>query len=289
MFRSNWRIVFAFIGLLTLAAAVWSQTAPANSQKVEAGSNQATGNKQDSAAKPIAARNLPNGEHAVKPDCGTPKECRAEQRSKDDLVAQQLAAKAAADQARSSWWQTGVGAAGVILLILTVLYTHRATKAAVDAVTTLVGVERARISMIHRGSVTTIDGVTGHFQLGLLNVGRTTGILKETCIEGSQTGLFADFNPANIKKHNANIPTEGPAAVHALDFPLASDEFRFLVGYYKFSTIFSKRVLTDYFCLEIGDAELPLPPEGADATAAPQKHYVPVIYRTDLDWPPDEE
>lgn len=283
MFRSSRLIIFAIIGWLTLTPSAASQLAPASSQKVETSANSAADQKQSRTTKTVGSRNFGNREQTVKSDCGTPKECRSEQRDKDDLIAQQIAAKAAADQARSSWWQTGVGAAGVILLILTVAYTHLATKAAVNAVSTLIGVERARISLCHIGGTTTFDGSAASFILALLNNGRTAGVLKESCVQGSATGLFADFEPTNIMKHNTVISMDKPVHFRDFEFTLNDEANKFLVGYYKFSTIFSKRIYTDYFCLEVGELELPLEGDGL------VQRVVSTTYRTDLDWPPDEE
>ena len=288
MFRRYRNIFFATLGFLAVTTTVASQAGAAVSrQKVEAGANQPANQKQRGSAYAVGARNLINRKDAVKPECGAPKECRAEQREKDDLVAQQVAAKAAADQARSSWWQTGVGAAGVVLLILTVLYTHIATKAAVNAVATLVAVERARLAMNEINCITTKDGITGKFSLGVKNMGRSTAALREVCIQGSKTGLFKDFAPVKIDKHNSGIATEHFSLAGEFEFPLGDPGFAFIVGYYKFSTIFSKRLLTDYFCMEVCEFQMPLIP-GAAATAG-KSHFGPSRYRTDLDWPPDEE
>src|SRR5579884_4298238 len=235
--RSYWRVIFAF-GCLTLASTAASQRAATHGHEIEASSERAADHKKDGTANTIAAGNLADGKKPVQPDCGTAKECRAEQRQKDNLVAQQTAANAAVSQRNAAWWQVGVGAAGVILLILTVLYSQVATKAAVDAVSTLVAVERARIAM-NENCITTRDGKTATFALGLRNVGRTVGALKETCIQGSSTGLFADFKPTNVAQFNANIPTETYGLVQTFDFALGDPGYAFVVGYYKFTTLFS--------------------------------------------------
>jgi hypothetical protein len=314
MFTGYWRIILAVVGLLAFGGISQLQAAAGDSPKVEASANRSAQEKENSAANAVTPRVVGNREQAVQPDCGTPKECRAEQRSKDDLVAQQLAAKSADSQRRAAWWQTGVGAAGVILLILTVIYTHLATRAAINSVKTLIAVERARVSVPATGVVNTKDGKTATFSLSVRNSGRTAGTLRETSIGCSKTGLFKDFVPQNVKKQNTLIPKDG-AVVDTLEFGLGGDN-RFIVGYYKFSTIFSTKLVTDYFCYEIEDATKafakarkaqkaaadaayaeavqeaanegkppPPKPRGKGAVSA----NVPSRYRTDLDWPPDED
>ena len=321
MSRSYWLKVFAFVGLISLAFGSGTLKATAgDSPKIETGANRSAANEQRSAGNAIAARNVGDRKNAVKSDCGTPKECRAEQRQKDDLVAQQTVAQAAVSQRNAAWWQTGVGAAGVMLLILTVIYTHLATSAAINSVKTLIAVERARIAIQENDPVTTSDGKSAAFRMFLSNDGRSAGVLRETCITHSKTGLFKDFIPENVKKQNKLIPMKAANLFDTFSFDL-SETAKFIVGYYKFSTIFSDKLVTDYFCFELGDAgpavlvakksqEIarnaanierakkavaeggPAPPPirkpKADARLT-NPVTVPTVYRTDLDWPPDED
>ncbi len=300
MSRSNWCIIFTLIGSLTLlsgAAAQNNAQVTGGSPEIHRGAEWSAHQEQPNSAKAIAPANIENGEQAVQPECGTPQECRTEQRQKDDLVAQQSMAQAASSQRTATWWQTGVGAAGVLLLILTVIYTHLATRAAINSVATLVAVERARITIEDQGMLTTKDGKTIECKMVLSNVGRTTGTLRETCMTGSVTGLYKDFVPDNIKKHNTLI-LEQESEFDELSLDIERTGAKFIVGYYRFSTIFSKKLVTDYFCFEIG--KMPkIPPRRRRKRPAPgqplPQHQprvdvqIPLIYRTDLDWPPDED
>jgi Subunit ChlI of Mg-chelatase len=109
-------------------------------------------------------------------------------------------------------------------------------------------------------------------------------MLAAYVVVGSGTGSFADFKPNNIKKHNSVIPMDRWAVFNSLSFPMGDASHKFVVGFYRFSTIFSDKLVTDYFCYEIGDPELPL-----EAEEAGKPKIVPVVYRTDLDWPPDQD
>jgi uncharacterized membrane protein len=225
-------------------------------------------------------------------------------------------AEAASSQRNATWWQTGIGAAGVILLILTVIYTHLATRAAIGSVKTLIAVERARVTGALDGVLRTRDGKIGIFSLHLINKGRSAGVLRESSIVISQTGLYKDFKPEDKQKHNILIETADWVEYRKFEFDLKSDEAKFIVGYYKFSTIFSSKLVTDYFCYEIGAipnvrklaaarkaaaaaaeeaaaaaavAEGKPPPAAKPKVIANPLIPVPVVYRTDLDWPPDED
>ena len=130
MSRSYRSIFLAIVGCLTLLSAAAAQNVAnvaSNSNEIHRSADRRTQNEQGNSAQAVGAgRTVENGEQAEQAECGTAKECRAEQREKDDLVAQQraataaeAAAKAGQDQLYAAWWQAGIGAAGVILLILT--------------------------------------------------------------------------------------------------------------------------------------------------------------------------
>lgn len=319
MLRSYRGIILAIVGGLTLAGGAIAQNVAkvtAGGQEIQASADRSAEHKQGNAAQAIAPADVEHREQAIQPECGTPQECRTEQRNQDDLIAQQAMAEAASSQRNATWWQTGIGAAGVILLILTVIYTHLATRAAIGSVKTLIAVERARVTGALDGVLRTRDGKIGIFSLHLINKGRSAGVLRESSIVISQTGLYKDFKPEDKQKHNILIETADWVEYRKFEFDLKSDEAKFIVGYYKFSTIFSSKLVTDYFCYEIGAipnvrklaaarkaaaaaaeeaaaaaavAEGKPPPAAKPKVIANPLIPVPVVYRTDLDWPPDED
>ena len=73
------------------------------------------------------------GEKASAADCGDAKECRAEQRNYSDLRAQWHAAEGAHGQLYFARWQTWLGGAGTVLIFFALLFSARATKAAVKS------------------------------------------------------------------------------------------------------------------------------------------------------------
>lgn len=318
MSRSGRGIILAIIGWLVLANAAFAQNsanvAPGR-EEIQSSAQRGTNQEKGNAAQAVAPTNVSDGENTVESECGTRQECRAEQRDQDDLIAQQAMAEAASSQRTATWWQTGIGAMGVILLILTVIYTHLATRAAIGSVKTLVAVERARVAIPETGLITTHDGKTGSFRLMLMNTGRTGAALQESCITGSSTGLYADFKADNIEKHNKHIDTSEYTRFGSYEFDLGDPAHKFIVGYYKYSTIFSDKLVTDYFCFEVGDFKRAF--ENARARHAERMHAaaveaarkakralpakkrlptklapaipVPITYRPELDWPPDQD
>lgn len=69
----------------------------------------------------------------AEPACG--ERCRvAEQREKDDLIAQQQMANATKRMVTVGWWQFGLGCLGLLLLAITAWYAYRAAVAAENAV-----------------------------------------------------------------------------------------------------------------------------------------------------------
>jgi len=285
MLGSYRHAVAALIGCLIFASgghAQNTQRVAGGSPKVESAANGATAQNESNATEAVSQAGAPKGKNAVQADCGTPKECRAEQRDKDDLIAQQTAADAAVSQRNAAWWQTGIGAAGVILLILTVIYTHLATRAAIDSVSTLVAVERGQLSISNNPNICRTDGIKTTFDVRLGNSGRTTAALREVCAVGSTTGLYADFVPKNIKKFNTVVAPGANEIYHSLQFDTGDPDFAYVVGYYKYTTIFSHKVITDYFCFEVG-APVGPPDEHGRVVG-----HVPVTYHFDRDWPPDE-
>lgn len=282
MLRSYRRaIVAALVGII-FSSAAYSQAGPAaGSQQVDANSQGATNNKRDGASKAALQARVIERKKPIEPECGTPKECRSEQREKDDLIAQQAAAQAAVSQRDAAWWQTGIGAAGVIMLILTIIYTHRATRAAIDSVSTVIGIERGSLC-INTNSVCSTDGQTTTFQMQLSNVGRTSAVLRQICLQGSKTGLFSDFVAVSPQKHNLALAPSCSDSIDKLKFPVNDSDHSYVCGYYKYSTIFSKKILTDYFCFKI----LPAPVDERGVVITGQ---VPCEFQLDGDWPPDEE
>ncbi len=69
---------------------------------------------------------------ATEPTCDARCEA-AEQREKDSLMAQESMARSAEASVDHTWWQLGVGTAGITLLFLTLYYTRQSTRAAITA------------------------------------------------------------------------------------------------------------------------------------------------------------
>ena len=251
MFRSNWGFIFAAIIGIAIATSSYGQVPSGSNQIAQKAQGTKPAQKQSS-TQPSGARTLNNGEKAGQPDCGTPKECRAEQREKDDLIAQQVAAKAAADQANLSRWQTAIASVGVLAVIATLIYTHLATRSAVRAVEVVTQAEKAMLSFnISRQAFEyNSNGVT--FGLHLSNVGKTVATLIETSLAQSGSNDFAEFKPRNVKSNNLHILSSANAT-RADGIPLFPQPGSpmFLVGYYKWKNQFEKRIYCDHFCYPI--------------------------------------
>ncbi len=83
------------------------------------------------ATQPLSAAPVQSERSAEKP-CG-PRCQAAEQREKDDLEAQRSMAEAAFNLVVISWWQFGAGTIGIALLLATLWYTRKSTRAATAA------------------------------------------------------------------------------------------------------------------------------------------------------------
>ena len=90
--------------------------------------------EQDAQAEPVQpALPAPTVERESEPPRSDERSAAAEQREKDDLVAQQSMARAADDMLYLSKWQLGLAIIGVIAIITTLLYTAKTANAAIEA------------------------------------------------------------------------------------------------------------------------------------------------------------
>jgi hypothetical protein len=272
MLRSYRRIIFAaFIGLAVCSPGQSQSTGGGNkiAQEAKGGAK----SQQNAAANAVATpgNNL-NREESGQSECGTPKECRAEQRDKDDLIAQQSAAKAATDQASLARWQTLIATIGVIAIIATLIYTHMATRAAINSVSLITQIEGPRISMCVSPDLFRQTGTSAQFEFSIANAGRISAVLKESSIGVYSTKEFKNFTPSNVKKHNSTIPTGNIAVTlnHIDLFPIFGQKM-LLQGYYEWTSALSEKPLRDYFSYAVIERHGGLGLEGA---AGP-------------DWPPD--
>lgn len=251
-----------------------------NSQHVQRGADGRTDRQNSNTTSTMTPTGIPKGKNSIETDCGTAKECRAEQREQDNLQAAQASANAAVSQRNAAWWQTGVGAAGVILLVLTVIYTHVATRAAIESVKIVSLVEGPRPSLDHSDNVCHSNGTRTTLQLRLHNGGRTAGVVTSICMQGSQTGLFEEFVDKGAVRHQRLLPPDTTSLLHS--FTMDDDEYKFVNGYYEMKSVFNKKPLRDYFCLEFGDVYGPQNENGILAG------YRNVVFRIDKGWPDDE-
>jgi hypothetical protein len=140
------RVLAAAIGCLALSvpgeAAETENRAPIAKagQAVQAKPDRRTESDQQPIPKPTWPVDIEAGEKASRAECGTPEECRAEQRDYSDLHAQWQAANAAMGQYRLATLQTWIAGAatliagvGTLFLIWTFKETRRAAVAAARA------------------------------------------------------------------------------------------------------------------------------------------------------------
>lgn len=248
MLRSYWcLIIAAFFSVAGLSTA-YGQTATSSNEVAEK-TKGTEGDKQETAASATFGTRLDNGKQFSEPDCGTPKECRAEQREKDDLIAQQTSAKAATDQANLLFWQTAIASIGVLAVIATLIYTHMATAAAVGAVALVTQAEKGMLSVSTGNGVFTAKDNAMGLNLFLSNVGKTAATLSETCFYQTSSNRFEDFSPSNVLKHNTYIIPNAPqSAVDFIPLYIEIGKPMLVVGYYKWQNSFEKREYCDYFC-----------------------------------------
>lgn len=128
MLRSNWRIIIAGLGCVIASQIKAGAPTPKRGVAVASRPQAEAKAKEQLASKPTWPATIAAGEKASRADCGTAKECRAEQREYSDLRAQWEAANAAKSAERAGWWQTWIAAIGVALLIWTLWETRRIAK-----------------------------------------------------------------------------------------------------------------------------------------------------------------
>ena len=148
----------------------------------EAPPQEEDGGKGAEGEKPPPADPLPaplpvETEISAEPACG-PRCEAAQQREKEDLVAQQRMADSTRDVVVVTEWQLYVGGVGIALLVLTLVLTVRATNAAVEAnriarksaerqLRAYVGLKDARITMNDEGELS--------YRVRYKNYGQTPG------------------------------------------------------------------------------------------------------------------
>ena len=103
-----------------------------NAPRPKAGTNEQANKTSAPTEQTAASAPAIQGKREAPPTCE--KECqKAKQRKKEDLRAQQGMARAADELVTLTAWQIGVGALGITLLIITLGYTRKATRAATKA------------------------------------------------------------------------------------------------------------------------------------------------------------
>ena len=271
MSRFYWCIILAAIAGLNATSPGKAQL-PGSGNEIAKKAEGHKGGQHKPAAKPLPMVADSDGKKESQPDCGTPKECRAEKHDQDDLVAQQTAAKAAFDQANLLFWQTVIATIGVVAVIATLIFTHRATKAALRSVDLVVNSEKARLSLVIGPGV--FDSSQNHlnFSFILHNVGRTAATLVETAIELSLSKAYSEFKPNNVVCHNTHIVSSHPHTVCKIPLSIMINCPLFITGYYKWSNMFEDRIYCDHFCYQVALK---------DNLLALQKIDTP-------DWPPDD-
>ena len=155
------------------------------------------------AAKPAPAAPVKK-KRPAEPTCDT--RCQtAQEREKDDLKAQQAMAVSAAEIITVSWWQFGAGVLGILLLIGTLCYTHKAAKeakraaqAGIDAVAAMRHSERAYVTISHKPPGLTLQAKSGFatFTIEVKNHGRTPATVTDVLIHLDR---FTEANPAPDK------------------------------------------------------------------------------------------
>lgn len=137
--RGRWGVVATLIGYVALVGyAVLAQPEYrppiAQSRHTIQSSAEQKSNDDQQPSYPVATlKALRDAENAGEADCGTSEECRAKQRDYADLQAQWEAAKAAQGQLIFARWQTGIAAVGTLLVAIALIYTGKATTAAIEA------------------------------------------------------------------------------------------------------------------------------------------------------------
>lgn len=251
MLRGYWGLIFAAY-LASAAPSLSYATATANNDNLIHKNQMVKSSSKEAPAGTTVELTGDDRKLLSDTDCGTPRECRAEQREKDDLVAQQTAAEAASDQARLLFWQTIVGTMGVLVVIITLIYTHKATAAAISAVAVVTQAEKGMLSVTAGHIVFSSTDNATIFNLTLTNVGKTAATLFESCAYQTDSDKFQDFSPKNVQKHNTYIVPSAPH-IGVNTFPLYVEIGKpmFVVGYYKWRNAFEKREYCDYFCCAV--------------------------------------
>ena len=148
---------------------------------------------QPAAAEALSPAPPVENKRPAEPPCDA--RCQAaEQRQKNDLIAQQAMARAAENLIPPAYWQVGLGFLGVILIAVALFYTRRAAisahdaavqaaraaKAGIDAVAAMRRSERAYVTMSH--TPPGLDLVTrlgrAIFKIEVKNHGRTPATVQ---------------------------------------------------------------------------------------------------------------
>lgn len=138
-FRSRWGVVATLIGYVALVGyAVFAQPEyrspiAQRGHAVQANADRKSDSNQAPPYPITTLKALRAAEDAGAADCGTSEECRAQQRDYSDLQAQWEAAKGAEGQLRFARWQTLIAGLGTVLVAIALIYTAKATTAAIEA------------------------------------------------------------------------------------------------------------------------------------------------------------
>lgn len=214
------------------------------------------------AAKPPPAAPIEK-KRPAKPACDA--RCQAaEKREKDDLKAQQSMATSAYDLVFLTWWQIGLGIAGISLLVGTLIYTRRAAaeagraaKAGIDAVAAMRRSERAYVTMSHKRPGLDLNAELGYagFTIEIKNHGRTPATVKDVLL---QLDWFGVANPApdqpayrtdSPRKEVGFFLVAQAHFFHAESLPLPSDgngDELWLYGYVDYSDEFGQEYRSGY-------------------------------------------
>ncbi|MEP7222282.1 MAG: hypothetical protein ABI673_06395 [Novosphingobium sp.] len=238
MIRISWRIVFtAAVGL----SFYW----PASVMPRDRGEFGALSAQRIEVIKGLNAVRLAP-EQVSRRDCDTIKECSAVQREKDELVAQQIAAKAATHQSDLAFWQTIVAGLGVVAVIATLFYSHQATKAATSAAAFFAHAERAYLAFAKGKSVAPKQGADHDFSAQIKNLGRTPAIIKSSRFMMSYASDYSNYHLAELK--TPVNPYCEPSQILTFDFKINNPDNKKI--YLKAIVTYSNMFSDDVFSIE---------------------------------------
>lgn len=211
--RGRWGVVATLIGYVALVGyAVFAQ--PEYRSPIAQAGNAVEANadrKSDSSQAPpypvATLKALRAAEDAGTADCGASEECRAKQRDYADLQAQWEAAKGAEGQLRFARWQTFIAGFGTVLVAVALLYTAKATTAAIEANRisreAYFADQRPWIAFDAKlnGPITYgVNGCSISFEFTLSNVGKTPAMHTDVSYE-----IIHEWGDMDMAKHQRRI------------------------------------------------------------------------------------